>query len=73
MSTITAAIQRIETKAVQFNMVRALLIFIGVPFFVIGFIAFGAVRFMRLVASYLWAALIVGWESAKERRGGPTG
>lgn len=72
-ATITAVIQRIETRSVQFNAVRTLLILIGVPFFVIGFIAFGTVRFLNLVASWVWAAVIVGWESAKERRNGPAG
>ena len=73
MTTITAVIQRIETKAPQFNALRTLLILIGVPFFVIGWLAFGAVRFLNLVASWVWAAVIVGWESAKERRGRSTG
>ncbi|MGH3834178.1 MAG: hypothetical protein ACRDSF_00520 [Pseudonocardiaceae bacterium] len=67
MTTITATVDRIQAKAVDVNGVRLLLALLALPFFVAGYIAYGTYRVGQLVASWLWAAVIVGWETAGER------
>lgn len=70
MTTLTATVDRIQAKTVEFSAVRLLLALIGLPFFVVGYVAYGTYRVAQLVASWVWAAVIVGWETAGERRRG---
>lgn len=70
MTTITATLDRIQARAVDFNAARLLLAVLALPFFLAGFVAYGTYRLAQLVASWLWAAVIVGWETAGERRRG---
>lgn len=70
MTTLTATVDRIQAKTVDFNGVRLLLSLLALPFFVVGFVAYGTYRVVKLVASWVWAAVVVGWEIAGERRSG---
>ncbi|UJW32401.1 hypothetical protein L3Q67_01025 [Saccharothrix sp. AJ9571] len=64
MTSMVATASRIEEKAREFEPVRLVLTVLALPFLVLGWTAFMLWRLLRLVASWLWAAAVVGWEAA---------
>lgn len=65
---LTTVVERVEVKAREVHVVRLVLTVLAVLPFAIGFVAFFAVRLLRLVVTWVWGAAVVGWEMANERR-----
>lgn len=66
MTSMAATADRIQAKAVEFQPVKLLLALLACPFFLAGFAAYGGYRVLRVVASWMWAAVLVGWEMAQQ-------
>lgn len=68
MTTITATVQDVETRANQlistFNLIRFLLILLSVPFIVLGWVARLVYRAVLVVAVWVYAAVEIGWKRA---------
>lgn len=65
MTSMVATADRIQEKATEFQPIKMLLTLLALPFFVVGWVAYTVYRVVRLVASWLWAAVMVGWETAQ--------
>lgn len=70
MVNFTATYDRIQSRALEFNLAKALLTLLALPFFVLGFVAYAVYRVASLVVAFGWAAILEGWEQAKERKTG---
>lgn len=67
MTTITARIpvERIAERAAALDPVRLLLALLAAPFLLIGWVAGKTVSIVWLVVSWMWAAVLVGWEQGR--------
>lgn len=70
MQSIAKTVEQIQDKAREFNMGRFLLVLVSLPFFVLGWVARYGTASVLVVASWVWAAVQVGWKVATEQRKG---
>lgn len=64
MDSISDTVDQIQQKATEFDLGRALLTLLALPFFVLGW----AARHVVLALAWVWAAVLVGWRVAVEPR-----
>lgn len=71
MTNMAATVDRIQERALDFNLAKALLTLISLPFFILGWVAYGTYRVVSLLVAWVWAALLEGWDQAKRPKGSP--
>lgn len=69
--TMAATYDRIQERALDFNLAKALLTLVTLPFFLLGFIAYVVYRVASLVVAFGWAAVLEGWDQSKQRKASP--
>lgn len=69
MSTIDAFLEDVRSEARSLDPLKVLLTILAGPFFVLGWMAGHAARFLVAVAFFAWSAGVVGWRQARGERG----
>lgn len=69
--TMAATYDRIQERALDFNLAKALLTLVTLPFFLLGFVAYVVYRVASLAVAFGWAAVLEGWEQSKQRKASP--
>lgn len=67
---MAATYDRIQERAVDFNLAKALLTLLALPFFLLGWLGYAVYRVASLVVAFGWAAALEGWEQGKQRKAG---